>query len=219
VLSASDGDDGSHERADHLVEERVADHVDDHGVLRARSTDLPPHADAEQAAHAAVLVVHLRGEGAEIVLPLQVLCGLGHRGDVEPLGDVPGRVLERTARRPVEDAVAVVLAARRVAGVKVARDLAHAADGYVLGEERVQPGEESLGREPGARLEARDLPEGVYARVRAARRDDANVFLGDFGEGSFELAHAGSQVGLNLPACEAASRILDQQLDIACGGR
>lgn len=215
MLSPSNIDEGSYDGADHFVEEGVADHVDDDEVLSPKGTSSTRDAHSVEVPDARAVVVGLCGEGAEIVLPFQVLRGLGHRRHVESLGNVPGRGLEGGAGWAVEDAVAVVLAAGGVTRVKVAGHVPHAADRDVVGEDRVEAGEQTPRGESRGGLEAGDLSQGVHARVGPAGGDDPDVLPGDLGDSSLDFPHRGARVGLDLPACEVPARVFDQQLNVA----
>lgn len=204
------------DRADHLVEEAVAHHVDREDRRSARERGrLGPDTHRVERADAVAVAVGAADEGAEVAAPLEVRRRRPHGGEVERLGHVPGAGrLERAARRLGEDPVAIVLATRREAGVKLGGHLAHAAHDDVGREERVEAEVQPLEREVAPDRDAGHLPQRVHARVGAARAGDPRRRAQQLAQRALDLALRRAAVGLQLPAREVGPRVLDHQLQM-----
>jgi hypothetical protein len=142
-----------------------------------------------------------RAERAEVVRAHQRGGGLRHAHRIERAVD-PGRPLhgECRARGPIQNHVAIGARLRRVPRMEVHRHRAHPGNTDIGGQRAVgshQPPAQRPGR---ARVEVRDLPAGMHARIGSSGADYRDGLGGDPAERRLDdLLDAGRGL-LCLPA-------------------
>ncbi len=213
-------DQPSHQRAHHVMAERVGAKVDrDHRVLVPVDLELVQGADRRRP-------VTRLAEGEEVMEPLRLTRGLGHRLGVElPLVPRRHRRQERVDERPVVGQPVLVGAPQGgEAGVEVLGHLGHRVDDEVVvvadrqhspqaTEQRgltgpVRAGDELLHRR-GGQVDVDDLPPGVDAGVGATGDDGRHLLAGDPGQALLQSRLHGAQMRLLRPTVEVGALIAE----------
>ena len=175
-------------------------------------------ADADDAGHVEGLLRRFRlavhiAEGGEIVQANEGLSRRLHDLGVQWLAHMPDTaVVERGRSGAVEDAVQVAPARRREAGVPVVIDADAVQHRDPLADQMGVEGVHHRSRRPVLfEIEADDLAGGVHARVRAARRGEADGLAAEGGDRRLDRALHGRLVSLGLEAVVARAVVFERQ--------
>src|SRR5262249_9549337 len=121
---------------------------------------------------------------------------------------------ERGALWPVEDAVAVVLAARAAARIEVGRRRHAVDDGDVARQQRIEPALKASHRNPAFGREAGHLPERMHAGVGATGAAHGELWLAcHLAQLFFERLLDGGRIALALPSAVGGAVVLERQLE------
>ena len=153
------------------------------------------------------------GKRAEIVPPHGALRLAAHGVYIQGIHHMRMRIAQnRAGMRVVENRVAIPLALRAEAGVKILRHSPGIANAHIGGQHRIERIGVFFRWNAALRVEMRHLSKGVHARVRAARARDRVRLPRKAKQRLFHHLLHGERVFLPLPAGIVRAIVFDGQL-------
>ena len=174
---------------------------------------MPFNGEFGQRLHRRVGLAYGRAETGEIVAAYQRLPSLVHSAPIELNRDMPDVApFDRRRRTPVEDAIPVVPADSREAGVEVLTDCRRLKDCYRIG---LQVKVERIAHRCGVgftgKIKMGDLAESMDAAVGSPSAMDGHRLLRESVDGLFQRLLDRPAIVLALPTDKTAAVILDVQ--------
>mgnify|MGYP000909197667 CR=1 FL=1 len=184
------------------------------GRNRNGPSPAPPHLDLKQRPHRVCPRRAARFKAAKIMRADQGLRRAVHPLGIQSLVNVPGVANpENIADRSVVDHIAIAFSSCVVRCMEACGGFLRGDHGHVVRQLRVQCPLKNLGRQAAAGRETDDLPQGMYARIRAPTGDGADRLSGDPAQGVFYGALDRWASGLILPAAIGSAVVGNRQLD------